>query len=98
MMIYVNVHRSQSEVLVAVCDREILGRCFSEGDVGLDVSEVFYKGELVPLKRLSEFLSKASIVNLTGNRVVGEALRLGFLDEGRVLEVSGVRHAQIIVL
>jgi hypothetical protein len=97
-MIYVKVHRSPGEVLVAVCDREILGRCFSEGDIRLEVSKAFYKGELVSLGRLSEFLSNASMANLTGNWVVGEALDLGFLSEEHILEVSGVKHAQIIIL
>ena len=97
-MIYVNVYRNQNEILVAACDEEILGKSFSEGDVNLKVSKGFYRGDLVPIKELSKLLSSATIANLTGNRVVEEAINLGFVEREHVIEVSGVKHAQLVVL
>ncbi|OYT40634.1 MAG: hypothetical protein B6U86_03725 [Candidatus Altiarchaeales archaeon ex4484_43] len=97
-MIYVNVRKSQNEILVAACDEEILGESFSEGDVHLKVSKGFYRGDLVPIKELSGLLSNATIANLTGNRVVEEAIDLGFVEREHVMEVSGVKHAQLVVL
>ncbi len=97
-MMYVNTRRSQNEILVSVCDKEILGKSFSEGDVHLEVSKGFYEGDLVSIKELPDLLSKATIANLSGNKVVEEAINLGFVEKEHVLVVSGVKHAQIIVL
>jgi len=97
-MIYTNVRRSQKEILVTACDKEILGKKFSEGDVYLKVSKGFYEGDLVSIKELSKLLSNATIANLTGNRVVEEAINLGFVEKEHVMEVSGVKHAQLVVL
>lgn len=97
-MIYVKFHRSQDEVLAAVCDREILGESFSAGDVCLEVSERFYGGDLVSIEKLPEILSNSTVANLMGRGVVERAVDLGFVEEEHVLEVSGIKHAQLILL
>ena len=40
----VNIIKSYREV-VAICDSELLGKCFEEGIFQLDIKESFYKGE-----------------------------------------------------
>lgn len=95
-MMYIKVRESEGNIVVAACDSEILGKRFSEGGVHLNVKEDFYKGELENLKDLGKFLSKATIANLSGNNVVDKAIDLGFVDADCVLEISGVKHAQII--
>lgn len=97
-MMYANVRRSQNEVLVSACDKEILGKTFSEKDIHLSVSKDFYEGDILPVKGLSNLLSRATTANLTGNRVVEEAIKLGFVDEAQILLVCGIKHAQIVFL
>ncbi|ASJ09998.1 hypothetical protein A3L12_01130 [Thermococcus sp. P6] len=94
-MIYVRVYRVQGEVLLAACDEELLGRTFREGKLKLEVKERFYKGELVEEDALEELLEKATIANLTGERCVGRAVELGYVDEARILRIQGVPHAQM---
>lgn len=95
---YVSVYRKEDEVLVAACDREILGKKFTEGDLHLNVSADFYEGSLESLEKLGTLLSQASIANLTGNRVVEHAIGLGFIEEEHVLQVGGIKHAQFILI
>ncbi|NJE84885.1 DUF424 domain-containing protein [Thermococcus sp. CX2] len=94
-MIYIKVYRVQGEVLLAACDKELLGKTFREGELKLEVKERFYKGELVELDTLEELLEEATIANLVGERCVGKAIELGYVDENRVLRIEGVPHAQM---
>ncbi len=41
---YINIIKSYREV-VALCDKEILGKQFEQGNMQLDVKENFYKGK-----------------------------------------------------
>ncbi|MDH5685866.1 MAG: DUF424 family protein, partial [Hadesarchaea archaeon] len=38
------VVRTQGEVLVVVCDPELLGKKFKQGELKLEVKESFYRG------------------------------------------------------
>ncbi len=97
-MIYVKIYRVQGEVLLAACDEELLGKTFREGELKLEVKERFYKGELVDEDALDAMLEEATIANLTGERCVGKAIELGYVDEARVLRIQGVPHAQMAKL
>ncbi len=96
--IYLKVHESANERILAACDSEILGKKFSEGKLRLEVEPNFYNGSLTTLASLTEELPKATIVNLAGNNVVDFALENKFLEKSGVVEISGVKHAQIISL
>jgi hypothetical protein len=97
-MMYVNIYQKEGETLVAACDKEVLGRSFKEGKLRIDVSAGFYGGRLTSIDELEKLLSEATIANLTGNRVVDCAVKEGFIDEERVLEISGIKHAQLILI
>lgn len=88
-------HISQGEVLVAACDADILGKTFEEGDLQIMVGEGFYGGENMDRKALIEALGLASCVNLIGERVVKLAVELGLVDDGCVIHIGGVPHAQV---
>lgn len=85
-------------LLVTVCDADILGETFEGEDVSLTVSESFYGGEDVDEAAVVESLDRASIANLVGTDAVALAIEEGFVDEDRVLEVDGTRHAQFLVM
>ena len=95
MKIYVKVYRVQGEVLLAACDEELIGKTFREGELKLEVKERFYKGELRDVEDLEKLLEEATIANLVGERCVGKAIELGYIDKDRVLYIQGVPHAQM---
>ncbi|AHF79469.1 DUF424 domain-containing protein [Thermococcus paralvinellae] len=95
MKIYVKVYRVQGEILLAACDEELIGRTFREGGLKLEVKERFYKGELRDVEELEHLLKEATIANLVGERCVGKAIELGYVDKERVLYIQGVPHAQM---
>ncbi|MFC2154423.1 DUF424 domain-containing protein [Candidatus Altiarchaeota archaeon] len=97
-MFSVKVHTEGEDNLVAVCDKEILGKTFSQGDLEFRVKESFYGGDILDLAETLELISKASNVNLVGNRIVDEILSKGLLNQECILEVAGVKHAQIVEL
>ena len=95
-MIYIKAIKVGDDIIIAACDREVLGKKFSDGRFHLHVKEDFYKGDLKPLEELDRLIRNATIVNLSGNRAVDRAIKMGFVDEDCTLEISGIKHAQII--
>ncbi len=89
-----SMKRKSGEVVVTVCDSELFGKKLREGNLSLEINESFYGGEEMRIEECLEKLKEATIANLVGS-VVDHALEEGLLDEENVLEIEGVRHAQL---
>jgi hypothetical protein len=92
------IHTSGNDILVAACDKDIVGKTFFEGELQLEVKESFYLRAVAPMASLSEILSGATVANLSGNRVVDSAISAGYIDDENVLVIGGVKHAQFAVM
>ena len=93
-----NERRTDEGLLVSVCDADALGETFEDGEISLTVSEEFYGGEEVEAAAVVASLADADVANLVGTEAVALAVEEGFVDEDRVLEVDGTRHAQLLRL
>jgi hypothetical protein len=83
-------------LLVAVCDADVLGESFADGDLSLTVTEEFYGGDPADPERVAESLARCTTANLVGHRAVALAVDHGFVDENNVLDIDGTRHAQLM--
>ncbi len=93
---YMKKHVSGEGSIVAVCDEEILGKVFREGDLVLEVSESFYGGELVDEREALEQIRIADMAVLAGNRIVSLAIQAGLVHRDAVIRISDQLHAQIM--
>jgi len=96
MKFYVKVYRVQSELMVAVCDEEVYGKCYEEGGVVLRGEKKFYGDELKGRKETMRLLRQATIANLLGKDIVEQGIKIGIIDPANVLRVKGVPHAQMV--
>ena len=87
-MIYVKIHKD----VIAMCDEDLIGKKFEDDYRQIEVSERFYKGELVDEEKIIELLEKGTNLNLLGNNVVDIAIKRGFVKEEEVIEIQGVKH------
>ena len=94
--IYIKRYDIGPDVLVAVCDIELIGKHLEEGGLTLEVSESFYKGEAVTESEVVASLRQATIANLVGERAVRCALANSFVEEANVIFIGGVPHAQMV--
>ena len=97
MQVYMNQMRREGDYIVAICDYELLGQFFEEGDRCIHVSENFYKGKLVSIEESIAALRKATIGNLVGEHIVQEALKAELIHERGIIRIQNVPHAQVVV-
>ena len=93
---YLKTYNTESGIMVAACDREIIGKTFSEGELTIHVSKEFYKGEYATETEVIDALQKATIANLLGERAVSCAIKSGVIDKDNVITIGGVQHAQML--
>ncbi|MDI9610381.1 MAG: DUF424 family protein [Archaeoglobaceae archaeon] len=92
------IYRVRGEVLVAVCDANLVGKVFREGSLKIEVKEDFYGNEEFGEKEVEDALRKATIANITGEMAVELAIRLGIVDKDRILRIENCPHAQMVLI
>ena len=96
--VYVKTTRHNRDTLVAVCDAELLGTILEGGRVPFEVSERFYGGALSNLDEALEAMSKASICNIVGKKIVEAAIGRELVRKTSVIYIGDIPHAQIVHL
>lgn len=102
-MVYVKIHVTTDvsqdfNEVVAICDEDLLGKEFQEGDVVLHVNEEFFKGFLATLDEAIHHARNASIAVFVGEVAVSKAVKEGLVHPDAILRVSGVPYAQVVRL
>ena len=92
---YIKIYETEESVLVAVCDRDLIGNTYRDPGLKLEVTEEFYKGELVDAARVQAVLLEATTANIVGEQSIAAAISCGAIDQECVIVIGGVPHAQM---
>ena len=99
MRLFVKIHKSYRTV-VAVCDENIAGKRFEEGEKLLDVRENFYKSEsltYIKVVELMQFQAKEDATfNIVGQESIKAAQEAGIIDHEGVGEIDGIPYALVL--
>ncbi|MCR4327834.1 MAG: DUF424 family protein [Nanoarchaeota archaeon] len=100
---FVNIIESYRNV-VAVADKELVGKQFFEGNKQLDVKESFYKGKnenpLSPeevTEVLREYSKEDATFNIVGKNSVSCALESGVISEETIMEIDGIPYSLVLL-
>jgi hypothetical protein len=93
-----NIKKIGRNVLLAICDVEILGKTLSEGKIVFCVKEEFYKGTRVNVEEAVSMIDNSTIVNMVGRNVVRRAIEKGYVHPEAVINIEGIPHAQVVKL
>ena len=94
---YLKSYSVNKEILVAVCDSELIGRTFREGEIHLSVNEDFFRGHPADEDEVKKALEDATIANLVGEQSVACGIDSGIVDEHCVITIDGIPHAQMVL-
>jgi hypothetical protein len=96
----IKTHRAQGQVVVAMCDVELVGRKLKDGRITITLNEGFYAGEFFDEDETGIFnlIRGASSYNIFGERAIGVAMRYNLVDRTTVRVIDGIPHAQVYCL
>ena len=98
MKCYMKLRKIGNNILLSICDAEILGRTLREGKIVFQVTEEFYKGAEVELEEAIAMIENSTIVNMVGKNVVQKAVEKGYVHPEAIIKIEGIPHAQIVKL
>lgn len=92
---YAKIHQQGNKSVLAVCDKDLLGKSLKSGKIKFKVSESFYGGRKVKEKKLRKLLEENNNINLIGEKCVKIALEEKLINENSIIKIENVPHAQI---
>jgi hypothetical protein len=97
---FINIIKTYRDV-VTICDVELLGKKFEEGQFQLDVKENFFKGEKVSqekaIKMLRNLSKEDSTFNIVGEKSTSTAVKAGIITEDQIGRIQGIPFALILI-
>ncbi|MFH1455825.1 MAG: DUF424 family protein [archaeon] len=91
-MILVKIHQG----VVAVCDKDLIGKTISDENLEIQITERFYGGEEKSEEELLNILQDAHNINIIGKESIKFVLKHRFVSEENIIYIGDVPHAQIV--
>lgn len=92
----VKIHESYRKI-IAVCDCELLGKRFEEGNMQIEITEAFYGGdekeEVEVVELLQDLYKEDATFNIVGQKSVNTAIKAGIISKEGVIKIEGIPHA-----
>lgn len=87
MTFSVRVSEYQGNVMLNMCDDDLLGSRLVEGEHVMHISEGYYGGDIVSKDEAARLLKQSSIINMVGKKTVELAVELGIgtMDATRII-------------
>ncbi len=86
----------KDQIIVAICDKELLGRKISIEDFSIKINRFFYGGELIDEKKALQLMGKSTVGNLFGKKIVELAIKNNFIAEENIIYFDDIPHAQFL--
>jgi len=96
MAILVKTHKTY-RLIIAVCDCDIIGKHFEQGNKQLDLKKDFYEGDKKDDADVIELLKNAqrddATFNIVGKNSVNAAIKAGIVSKKGIMKIQGIPYA-----
>lgn len=89
----IKIHKSYRSI-IAICDKELLGRKLEQKNTQLDLSGEFFNGEKKTESEILNIIEDAAkedaCFNIVGKKAINCALKAGIIDKKGIKKIQGV--------
>ena len=90
MQFSVRVSDYQKNMMLNICDVELLGKKIIQDELKMHISESYYGEKLVDREEAKVLMKNSSIINMVGKETISLSIQLGIGSESGVKTVSDV--------
>ena len=90
MRFSVRVTEYQKNMMLNICDVELLGKKITQDELNIHISESYYGERLVEKEEARDLLKQSSIINMVGQETISLSIELGVGSENGIKKISGI--------
>ena len=80
----------QNNMMLNICDAELLGKNIVEGELNMNISENYYGEKLIEKDEARTLLKQSSIINMVGENTISLSIELGIGSENGIKKISNI--------
>jgi hypothetical protein len=88
----------EGQIIIALCDSELLGKKFTQDELQLDLTSDFYKGEKKTEQETLNLIKEAYIINAVGKTCIEFLLKNKLIEQQNIITIAGIPHAQCVIV
>jgi len=96
----IKIHKSHRNV-VAICDTDLIGKTFEEGNKQLYVKESFFKGDEMSeeeiIKMMKDWKAEDATFNIVGEESTKTAIKAGIISPKSILKIGECPYTLILL-
>ena len=90
MQLSARVTEYQNNMMLNICDVDLLGKNIVDGELNMNISESYYGEKLIEKEEAKKLLKKSAIINMVGENTVSLSIELGIGSENGIKKISNV--------
>ncbi|MDH3276591.1 MAG: DUF424 domain-containing protein [Nitrosopumilus sp.] len=90
MQFSVKVTDYQKNLMLNICDLDLLGKTIVQDELKMNISKSYYGEKIIEHDEAKNLLKRASIINMAGKETISLSIKLGIGSENGVKKVGGV--------
>jgi len=90
MQFSVKVTDYQKNLMLNICDIDLLGKNITQEELNMTISKSYYGEKIIDHEEAESLLKSASIINMVGKETISLSLKLGVGSENGVKKIGGV--------
>jgi len=92
---YLKIHESGDRRIVAICDKNLIGKKLKTKDIEINITKRFYKGDELSDEEIIKILKEAENINIIGKKSVDFAIKNKFIKKNSIIKIKGIPHAHL---
>ena len=80
----------QNNMMLNICDVDLLGKNIVEGELNMNISESYYGEKLIEKEEAKKLLKQSSIISMVGKNTISLSIELGIGSENGIKTISDV--------
>ena len=80
----------QNNMMLNICDVNLLGKNIVEGELNMNISESYYGEKLIEKEEAKKLLKQSSIINMVGENTISLSIELGIGSENGIKKISNI--------
>jgi len=90
MQFSVKITEYQKNLMLNICDAELLGKNIIQNELTMKISESYYGDQIIEKDEAKKLLESSTIINMVGKNTISLSLELGIGSKNGVKKISGV--------
>ena len=80
----------QNNMMLNICDVDLLGKNIVEGELNMNIGESYYGEKLIEKEEAKKLLKQSSIINMVGKNTISLSIELGIGSENGIKKISNI--------